>query len=125
MCPKFYEELVKMKNQEYEMNTVIRDIAIYLIYISIIFIISYGNRDPNAYLEKSALEQAIVFGGSNCDILPTDDPRCLHLNSFFSSIVTFILPPSDTSHANPVNCPFRTSISTTFATLMSGTVGSA
>lgn len=75
MEPNFYENLVKVKNQENEMRNVIRDIVIYFVYIIIIIIISYGNRDPNAYLAKSAIESAIVFGDSNCNILPTDDPR--------------------------------------------------
>ena len=75
METNFYDEMVTIKLQEMEMRTVIRDITIYFVYITIIFIISYGNRDPNAYLQKYAMEQAIVFGGTNCDILPVDDPR--------------------------------------------------
>ena len=35
----------------------------------------YGDKSRNAYLEKSALEKAVVFGGLNCDILPEDDPN--------------------------------------------------
>ena len=46
MCPEFYEKLKKRKNQEFEMKTVIKDIVIYFIYVAIIFVISYGNRDP-------------------------------------------------------------------------------
>ena len=75
MEPVFYEALCKRKNQEREMKTVIRDLVIYFIYMSIVYIISYGNRDPNAFLSKQAIESAIIFGGVNCDILPTDDPR--------------------------------------------------
>ena len=36
--------------------------------------ISYGNRDPNAYYEKAALETAVIFGGMTCEIVPDDDP---------------------------------------------------
>ena len=72
---QFYEDLRVRKIQEMEMKTVIRDLVIYFFYVAIIFIISYGNRDPAAYLSKSAIESSVIFGGVNCDILPTDDPR--------------------------------------------------
>jgi hypothetical protein len=52
MEPIFRASLVKMKTEELEMNTTVKDIAIYFIYIVIVFIISYGNRDPNSYLVK-------------------------------------------------------------------------
>ena len=35
----------------------------------------YGDKSQNAYLEKSALETAIIHGGTNCDTLPDDDPN--------------------------------------------------
>lgn len=47
----------------------------YVTYVAIIVVISYGNRDPYAYMEKSALESALIFGGTNCDVLQPDDPR--------------------------------------------------
>ena len=47
----------------------------YGLYVGIIFIIMYGDKSQNAYLEKSALETAIIHGGTNCDILPDDDPN--------------------------------------------------
>lgn len=75
MESKFYEKLKEMKLQEMEMKIVIRDLIIYFFYVAIIFIISYGNRDPSAYLSKQSLEASIIFGGLNCDIFPTDDPR--------------------------------------------------
>ena len=56
------------------MNTVIRDLCIYFFYVAVIFIISYGNRDPNAYLAKEALAKSVVHGALNCEILPSDDP---------------------------------------------------
>ncbi|XP_059084074.1 uncharacterized protein LOC131881274 [Tigriopus californicus] len=75
MESNFYEKLKEMKLQEMEMKIVIRDLIIYFFYVAIIFIISYGNRDPSAYLSKQSLEASIIFGGLNCDIFPTDDPR--------------------------------------------------
>ena len=56
------------------MNTVVRDLIIYFFYVAIVFIISYGNRDPNAFLEKDALAQSSVHGALNCEIVPDDDP---------------------------------------------------
>ena len=35
----------------------------------------YADKSRNAYLEKSALETAIIHGGTNCDVLPDDDPN--------------------------------------------------
>ena len=71
----FYERLVHRKKQEREMKDLLRDIAIYLCYVIIIFIISYGNRDPNAFLQRQALKTAVVHGGLNCGIGPEDDPQ--------------------------------------------------
>ena len=47
----------------------------YGLYVGIIFIIMYGDKSQDAYLEKSALETAIIHGGTNCDVLPDDDPN--------------------------------------------------
>ena len=71
----FYQALTKRKNQEQEMKTVLREMLTYFVYVGIIMIIAYGNRDANAFLEKSALETAVVFGGTTCEIVPNDDPR--------------------------------------------------
>ncbi len=57
------------------MRVVIKDIVVYFVYVIIIFIISYGNRDPNAYMAKEAMEKAIIFGGVNCEVFPSDDLR--------------------------------------------------
>ena len=58
--------LQERKIQELEMRTLIREIAINVFYIALIFTISYGNRDANAYLEKHALTEAVVHGSLNC-----------------------------------------------------------
>ena len=47
----------------------------YGLYVAIILIIMYGDKSQNAYLEKSALETAVIHGGTNCDTLPDDDPN--------------------------------------------------
>ena len=57
------------------MKEVITDLVVYWVYVIIIFMISYGNRDPNAFHEKAALETAVVFGGTTCEVVPSDDPR--------------------------------------------------
>ena len=75
MDPLFYQALTKRKNQEQEMKSVLRDIVTYLIYIGIILIIVYLERDQNLFLQKQALETAVIFGGVNCEIVPDDDPR--------------------------------------------------
>ena len=75
MDPIFYEALKHRKNQEQEMKTVLRDMVTYFIYLAIVFIIAYGNKDANLYLEKQQLESAIVFGGTTCELVPEDDPK--------------------------------------------------
>lgn len=57
------------------MRIVIRDMTIYLVYVLIIFVISYGNRDPNAYRAKEALQTSIIFGGTSCNTVHEDDTR--------------------------------------------------
>ena len=42
--------------QEVEMNLVVKELVLYSIYLVIISLISYGTRDPNAFLQKEALE---------------------------------------------------------------------
>ena len=75
MEPLFYQALTKRKNQEQEMKAVLRDIVTYLIYLAIIVTIAYGQRDQNLFLQKQALETALIFGGVTCEIVPDDDPR--------------------------------------------------
>ena len=62
MEPVFYEALTKRKNQEQEMKAVLREMVTYFIYVSIIFMLAYGNRDFSLYLQKQQLETAIIFG---------------------------------------------------------------
>ena len=53
---EFREQLKRRRTQEAEMNLVVKELALYSIYLVIITCISYGTRDPNAYLQKEALE---------------------------------------------------------------------
>ncbi len=48
--PKFREQLSQMKLQEMEMRSVMKNLIIYFFYVAIIFIVSYGNRDPSAFM---------------------------------------------------------------------------
>ena len=58
--------LRKKRLEEREMNMVITDIVVYLIYLFIVFKISYGNRDSNAYPMKTNLLNTLVHGGILC-----------------------------------------------------------
>ena len=60
--PEFFQNLSKRKNQEQEMKAVLREMVTYFIYVSIIFMLAYGNRDFSLYLQKQQLETAIIFG---------------------------------------------------------------
>lgn len=70
--------------QEFEMNLVITDLVVYLIYLFIVFKISYGNRDSNAYPMKTSLLSTVVHGDILCGRegnAPCDDsdyPTYLH-----------------------------------------------
>ena len=75
MAKTFREWLVHRRMQEVEMKEVIKDLSTYFFYVALVYIISYGNRDPNAYLEKDGMAQAVVHGALNCGILPDDDPN--------------------------------------------------
>jgi|LakMenE01Jun11ns_1017448.scaffolds.fasta_scaffold5173995_1 hypothetical protein len=57
--PEFYDQLKQRKLIEQEMKELLRNFAVYIIYVVIIFVICYGNKDPNAYREKLALQQVI------------------------------------------------------------------
>lgn len=39
------------------------------------YLLSYGNRAPDAYREKWALETAVIHGGLVCGQLPPDDQK--------------------------------------------------
>ena len=71
----FYQALTKRKNQEQEMKAVLREMVTYFIYVAIIFLLAYGNRDANLFLEKQQLESSIIFGSTTCELVPEDDPR--------------------------------------------------
>ena len=53
--------------QEGEMNAVIMDIMVYLVYLFLVLIVSMGNRDPNAFYMKTNLQTTLVHGGMLCD----------------------------------------------------------
>ena len=64
MEPIYYEALTKRKNQEQAMKAVLNEMVTYFIYVSIIFMLAYGNRDHSLLLQKQQLETTIIFGNS-------------------------------------------------------------
>ncbi len=58
-----------------EMKNAIKDMVAYFFYLAIIMIICYGSRDNNSFRQKTAIERALIYGGMNCEILPSDDPK--------------------------------------------------
>ena len=60
--------------QEGEMNAVIMDIMVYLVYLFLVLIVSMGNRDPNAFYMKTNLQTTLVHGGMLCDRPGEDNP---------------------------------------------------
>ena len=46
------------------MKAVLNEMVTYFIYVSIIFMLAYGNRDHSLFLQKQQLETTIIFGNS-------------------------------------------------------------
>jgi len=64
--PDYLEPLRFRRMQEGEMNTVLTDIFVYLIYVSIVLTISMGDRDSNMFPMKNNLETTLIHGGLRC-----------------------------------------------------------
>ena len=62
----WFKPLQEKRIQEGEMNTVITDIVVYMVYLFIVLQISYGNRDINAYPMKENMLNTLVHGGMLC-----------------------------------------------------------
>ena len=70
---KFYRppnltELEKAKLnrlKEIKMGTILKEIASYLFFLWILIVLSYGNRDPNAFLMKQTIKSAIIEGSNS------------------------------------------------------------
>ena len=76
--PAYLEPLRFRRVQEGEMNAVIQDILVYLVYLSIVIVVAQGNRDPNSFYMKDNLMTTLVHGGLTCG-RPGDgkeDTRC-------------------------------------------------
>jgi polycystin 1L2 len=56
-------KLQRMK--ELKMSAILKDIFSYLFFLWILTVISYGNRDPNAYLMKETLVKTFVEGANS------------------------------------------------------------
>ena len=76
--PPNYHLLSQTKLQrlkEIKMTIVLKDIFTYLFFIWILGVLSYGNRDPNAFLMKDTLQKTFVSGtdgGENFKDVKTD-----------------------------------------------------
>lgn len=48
--------------KEIQMSTILREIFAYFLFLGVLILVAYGNRDPNAYLlRKSLMEQFVQF----------------------------------------------------------------
>ena len=72
--PAYLEPLRDRRMMEGEMNTVIMDIMVYLVYVIIVIVISYGNRDSNMFHMKNNLETTLIHGGLRCGWTPDAEP---------------------------------------------------
>lgn len=50
--------------KEIKMTVILKEIASYLFFLWILIVLSYGNRDPNAYLMKEMIQKTFI-GGAN------------------------------------------------------------
>jgi hypothetical protein len=51
--------------KEIKMGTILKEIFSYLFFLWILIVLSYGNRDPNAYLMKQTIKSAIIEGSNS------------------------------------------------------------
>ena len=57
----FLEALKKARTTEIRCQAVAAELFTYLMFLVIIFLISYGNRDPDSYILKNHMEQRIMY----------------------------------------------------------------
>lgn len=51
--------------KEIKMSKILKEIFSYLFFLWLLIVLSYGNRDPNAYLMKSTLKSAFIDGANS------------------------------------------------------------
>ena len=73
--PEYLEPMRFRRVQEGEMNAVIMDIIVYLIYLFMVLLVAMGNRDPNAFYMKMNLQNTLVHGGMLCN-RPDNNKKC-------------------------------------------------
>lgn len=54
--------LRKKKLREKEMDYLLKELGFFLVFISLLFIVSAGNRDKNSYLLRSTIDKCLVHG---------------------------------------------------------------
>lgn len=74
--PPNYHALERAKQERYKemkMNAIMKDIFSYLVFLWLLIVISYGNRDPNAYHMKDTLVKMFIESGNYESIRTTAD----------------------------------------------------
>ena len=64
--PEYLEPLRFRRIQEGEMNAVVQDFLIYLVYLVIVVYVAEGPKDIDSFYMKENLEDSIVHGGLTC-----------------------------------------------------------
>ena len=73
--PEYLEPLRFRRIQEGEMNAVIQDILIYLVYLVIVLYVAEGPKDISSFYMKENLQDTVVYGGVLCERNEGDE-RC-------------------------------------------------
>ena len=64
--PERIERMREKRMKELAMYSIIREIIIYIIFLWVLMMLSYGNQDPNAYIMKEQYIDTLVGGdGTN------------------------------------------------------------
>ncbi|XP_063601108.1 uncharacterized protein LOC134777199 [Penaeus indicus] len=58
------QELRERRRKEVEMYEILREIFAYMMFLWVLLILSYGNRDPNAYFLQQSLNQGFIHKGA-------------------------------------------------------------
>ena len=81
--PEYLEPLRFRRIQEGEMNAVIQDFLIYLVYLVIVVYVAEGPKDIDSFYMKENLEDSIVHGGLTCGRTEEDEPCKVNSHSEF------------------------------------------
>ena len=62
--PKLVAEIRQMKLKEKRMSELLREMALFIVFLLLLFLVSAGNRDMRAYGQRAVIDTMLLKGGS-------------------------------------------------------------